>query len=104
PTGDDKTRRLVQKVRSFLEQIKMGDRLRYQQLRLSARALDTENRDERRFSGRRVLSDRLSRLAGGALDIKQIVGDLEGETEARGVSAHGESTFGGPPAQSTLTD
>ena len=85
--ADRKSRRLPQKFRSSLEQIKMRDRLAHQQLGLCPRPLDAEDRDEGGFSGAGVDADRLSGLGRRALDIEEIVGDLKGEPQIMGIAA-----------------
>ena len=65
----------------------MRDRLADQQLGLRARALDPEDRDEGRLAGGGVGADRLAGLGGRALDIEQIVGDLEREPEIVRIAA-----------------
>src|SRR6266478_5339328 len=69
----------------------MRYRLTHQQLGLSPRACHPEDRDERRFSGSSVGADRLSGLRCRALDIEQVVGDLEGEPEIVSITAQGRS-------------
>src|SRR5262249_18563108 len=85
--ANDKTRHLSPKFRSLFEQIKMGHRLAHQQLGLGARPFDAKYGNKRRFPGRRVRADRLPGLLGRALDIEQVVGDLEGEAEIVRIAA-----------------
>src|ERR1700736_6577555 len=56
---------------------------------LATGPLEAENRDERGLSGRRVAADRLAGLGRRALDVEEIVGDLEGEAEIMGIAAQG---------------
>ena len=65
----------------------MGNRLVYQQFGLGARPIDAENRDECRLSRGSIRPDRLPGLRRGALDIEEIVGDLEGEAQIMGIAA-----------------
>src|SRR6185312_17476169 len=51
------------------------------------RTFNTENRHESCLTRRGILPDRLAGLAGRALDIKEIVGDLEGEPEIMRIAA-----------------
>ena len=59
----------------------MPDRLVREHPRLIARAPDPKDRDEGRLALVGVLADRLADLLLPALDVEQIVGDLEGEPE-----------------------
>src|SRR5260221_4712077 len=69
----------------------MRDRLTDERRRLRAGPLEAQNRHESGFSRRRVAADRLARLGRRALDVEEIVGDLEGEAEIMGVAAQGEA-------------
>ena len=79
--GYNETRRLTQKIGSFIKQIKMLDGLIGQHAGLIAGALDAQNRDKRRLARRRVLAGRLANRAGIALGVEKIVGDLVSEAE-----------------------
>src|SRR5471032_2777193 len=69
----------------------MRDGLADQQSGLRACPLDAQNGDEGRLSRRNVAAHRLAGLGGRALDIKEIVGDLESEAEIVGVATQGEA-------------
>src|SRR6266404_7280424 len=69
----------------------MRDRLADQESGLRAGPFDAENRDKSGLSRGRVAADRLAGLRRRALDIEEVVGDLEGEAEIMGVAAQGES-------------
>src|SRR5436305_13561774 len=56
---------------------------------LVAGSFEAENRDERGLSGRRVAAHRLAGLGRRALDVEEVVGDLEGEAEIVGIAAQG---------------
>ena len=84
---DHKARRIAQQIGSRLERLEMRDGLVDQKRRLGAGALDAEDRDEGRLAGGGVGADRLAGFRGRALDIEQIVGDLEGEAEIMGIAA-----------------
>src|SRR5258708_2402687 len=72
----------------------MRDRLADQKSRLRAGPLDAQNRDKGGLSRRRVAADRLAGLRRRALDIEEVVGDLEGETEIMSIAAQRESLLG----------
>ncbi len=77
----------------------MRDRLLDQHLRLFARALGAEQRDEGLpCRASRILAQR---LAGGglvALDVEQVVGDLEGEADVAGITPQLVRAFDRDPA------
>src|SRR5438067_2479618 len=53
--------------------------------------LEAKNRNERRLSRRGVAAARLAGLGRRALDVEEVVGDLEGEAEVVGVAAQGKA-------------
>src|SRR5260221_14737834 len=69
----------------------MRDRLADQESGLRAGPFDAENRDKSGLSRGRVAADRLAGLPRRALDIEEVVGDLEGGPGVMGRAAQGES-------------
>src|SRR4051794_32913612 len=65
----------------------MGDGLADERGGLAAGPLEAEDRDEGGLAGRRVATHRLAGLGRRALDVEEVVGDLEGEAEIVGVAA-----------------
>src|SRR6516225_709586 len=84
---DYESRRLTQKFRPLLEQIKVRHRLLGEKLGLRSGARRAEDRHKGGFSGGNVSADRLSGLFRRALDVEQIVGDLKGQSQIVGVAA-----------------
>src|SRR4051812_1949655 len=92
--GYDKTRRMAQKFGFFLEQIKVSYRLAHQKRGLFARPFCTQNRHEGGLAGGGVAAHRLAGFLGRALDVEQVVGDLEREAEIVGIAAQRGAQLG----------
>jgi hypothetical protein len=71
----------------LIEQFKVRHCLASQALGLCPRARHAEYRNEGRLSGGGIRTDRLSGFRRRALDIEQIVGDLERQPQIVGVPA-----------------
>src|SRR5690606_29458588 len=76
----NETRRLTQKVGSFIKQIKVLNCLIGQHSSLIARAVYAQNGNKGRLADRRILADRLAHHYRITLGIKQIIRDLVGKT------------------------
>src|SRR5262249_3706673 len=78
---DDELRHVAQELRPFFECRQMAGRAVRNRLGAAPRLIDAQHGDERRLARGLVLPDRLARDRRAALDVQQIVGDLEGEAE-----------------------
>ena len=77
----------------------MLDRLVDQHPRLFARAVDAEQRDEGLLARALVLAQLLARRVLVALDVEQVVGDLEGEADVAGIAAQARPPLGRDAAE-----
>ena len=74
-----------QGIRLGIETIEMCNRLIGQHICLFARPLDAQQGDEGRLAGAGILAHRLAHRSRIAFGVKQIVGDLEGQTDIMGI-------------------
>ena len=88
----------AQQVGLRAEAMKVLDCLGDEQIRLLSGALHPEQRNEGFLARSLVLPHALARLLLLALDIEDVVGDLESKANITGIAAQGTPSFSGEPA------
>src|SRR5262249_38030608 len=99
PAGRDETRKLLQHCRALAEWRKRRFSLGDQSAETSLCCVDAKQGNQRGLAAPCVLGDSLAEGLGVALRIEQVVGELEGLAEGRGISKKRRPFARGCPAE-----